>query len=669
MKQLYVLLIALISGPVFGVALDVNQPKTIVADKLEYDVKSETIKTSGKTQVTNQSGQRMTLLDAYISKNGAVSGDDVKLWLGDHVYVEADYIERNGGITTAHDALFTACDGCDDIGNAWTISASLFRHNADTRMISFHNPVFRTYYDIPVLWLPYITMVDPSVKHQTGFLYPDLESTNNMGTQINIPFYIYLSDIHDMTVKLSYLTKENPLFQLEHRFNGPHSEFRTFGSFTHNRDGDNRWHISNRDVIEMGDNVRATIFLDRASDKTYLQKYGFYNDQPYLDSGATVELFGMSGYVVADAHIFQELRESIGMSFIPNGNILPNIRGIYQTTPLFRETYAVFNTDILGVSGSKKSTQRIIGNAEIVSPWTLWGGNRVTAALSARYDLYNFHNTEMIDGTEFSGLKNRFLPSGYVEWSLPLARPSDSWTQIIEPRARLTIMREMDREQFALSNDSAGALLSDATLFSDNRFSGLDLWENGTFADYGMRWAAFNPHGHMVEIFAGQTYDFTDRADTDPNSGFHNGASDYVGRVAYNNLDWLELSNRFRLAQDTGALRHMETSARLGGGRNFISLGHIWSRQFIDALTVRDTINEYSGGIGIGLTERWSFRFDAIYNATYGRFHRHTGSLFYNHPCYFMSFGYKRDNAVKQDYVGTTTFQFRFGININGKKY
>ena len=190
-------------------------------------------------------------------------------------------------------------------------------------------------------------------------------------------------------------------------------------------------------------------------------------------------------------------------------------------------------------------SQRLIGDARIVSPWTLWGGNRITASLSARYDVYNFHHTEMIDMADFSGVRDRFLPSGYLEWSLPLFRPTDTWTQVIEPKARLTIMRHTGEDQFTLNNDSAGALLSDATLFSDNRFSGLDLWENGTYADYGVRYAAFNQDGHMFELFIGQTYDFNDRADTDPRSGFHNGASDYVGRLEYNNMKWLDLSTRF----------------------------------------------------------------------------------------------------------------------------
>lgn len=669
MKKLCPLFVMFSTAPLMAASVDFDEPKTITASKIEYDVKSESIRTSGKTEIVNSSGQRLTLTDSYISKTGdELSGDDIKLWLGQHVYVESDSITRAGDETIARHAMFTACDNCDQYGDAWQITATKIVHDMDSRMLRFYNPVLWTY-DVPLLWFPYYAMPDPGVKHKTGLLMPDFESTNKMGTQINIPVYFSLSDTHDLTFTLSYLTQENPLFKLEHRLNMAHSQYRTRGSFTHNRDGENRWHIFNDDIIELGEYARATVYLERASDKTYLQKYGFYGDQPYLDSGAKIELFGQSSYAVADAHIFQELRSNSTHYSVPSGNILPNIRAAHQTAPLFHETYMTFGADVLGISGSDASSQRLIGDARITSPWTLWGGNRLTASVAARYDIYNFNNTQMEDGDVFSGLKTRFLPSGYVEWGLPLMRAATEWTQIIEPRARLTVMRHIRDEEFALNNDSAGAFLSDSTLFSDNRFAGLDLWENGTFADYGVRMAAFNSDGRTFELFLGQSYDFTDRAATDPNSGFHNGASDYVGRVEFNNTRWLDISSRFRLAETDLSLRHMETSANIGTSRNYMTLGHIWSQRFIDLQTQGDNINEAVAGIGIQLTDRWSMRFNAIYNMTYGEFQRHTGGFFYNHPCYYFSVEYRRDNAVKEDYVGTTTFQFRFGMSIEGQKY
>ena len=669
-KKLYLFFIVLfVSADADAVSINMDEPRTITADKIEYDVKSETIKTIGNTEIINQSGQRMTLTDSYITSKGEeLSGDDIKLWLGNHVYVESNNITRKGDLTIARRATFTACDDCDEYGDAWEISTYKIVHDMNERMLKFYSPVLRTY-DIPVLWWPYFEMPDPGVKYKTGFLMPDFESTNKMGTQINVPLYVSLSDTHDMTFTFSYLTQENPLFQLEHRLNAEHSEYRTQGSFTHNRAGENRWHIFNDDVIELGEYARATVFLERASDKTYLQKYGFYDDQPYLDSGAKLELFGQSSYVVADAHIFQELRESTGVYSAPDGDILPNIRAVHQTAPLFGETYATFSADVLGISGDGTSAQRMIGDARLTTPWTLWGGNRLTASLSTRYDIYHFHNTEMIDKTMFSGFKDRFLPSGYVEWGLPLFRPTDNWTQIIEPRARITAMRKLDSETFAYSNDSAGTILTDTVLFSDNRFAGLDLWENGTYADYGVRWAAFNNEGTNFEVFLGQSYDFTEHPSTELDTGFRDGLSDYVGRVSYNNMKWLNVMSRFRLNQDTLALRHIETSANIGTSRNFFNVGHIWSQHLNTELAENININEAIIGAGIQLTNRWSMRWNAIYNLEENLFQRHTGGFFYNHPCYYLSVEYRHDNAIKEDYVGTTTFQFRFGMAINGQQY
>lgn len=671
MKKLFAFSSLLFIGTSFAAApLDVNSPKTIKSDKIEYDVKTGSVKTTGKTEITNAAGQRMTLKDSYLSSRGEeLSGDDVKIWLGQHVYIESDNITRDGADTVAHNAMFTACANCDDFGNAWEISATRITHDMDDRMLSFHNMVFHIY-DLPVLYFPYYTMPDPGVKHKSGFLIPNLQSTNNMGVQINVPLYLSFSDTHDATFTLSYLTRENPMFQLEHRLNLAHSEYRTRGSYTHNREGENRWHLFNNDVIEMGEYARASVYIARASDKTYLQKYGFYEDQPYLDSGARVELFGQSGYVVADTHVFQELRSDGWMGTVPSGNILPNIRGVYQTSPLFAETYMTFSGDVLSVIDKGTSSQRMVGESRVTSPWTLWGGNRITASVAARYDIYNFHNTDMVDGDKFSGMKNRFLPNGYVEWGVPFVRPEASgWSQTIEPRARLTIMRRTDDEQFALNNDSAGTFLSDTVLFSNNRFAGYDLWENGTFADYGMRWSAFNNDGRTVEMFFGQSYDITDRAATDLNSGFHKGGSDYVGRIGFNNSSWLDVSSRFRFNRDSFNLRHAETSAVIGSSTNYLTIGHIWARQFLDAQTLAPDTNEAMAGLGFSITDRWSIKFDAIYNWTDNIFLRHTGTLFYNHPCYYLSFGYRRDNAVREDYQGNTTFQFRFGINIEGQKY
>ncbi len=676
-KQISLLPLCLITCNSFALGVDTNSPRTIKSDKIEYNIKSEEIRASGNTEITNTSGQQIKIDNIYLNKKTTnLSAKDIELWLGSNVYIRAEDIMRMGPETIAKEAMFTACDKCDSYGNAWEIYAKKIIHDSNKKMLYFHNASFWLYNKkIPVLWLPYYEMPDPSVKYKSGFLTPSFNSTNGMGTQFNIPLYINISNRHDLTPTFSYLTKENPLFQLEHRLNYTRSEFRTRSAFTHNKAGENRWYVYNDDRIELGENARANIYINRTSDKTFLQRYGFYDYQPYLDSGAKLELFGQTSYVVADTHIFQELREPTGNQTISSGNILPNIRGVYQSAPIFKETYLTVSGDVLGVSNSHSSSQRIIGMGRITSPWTLWGGNRITISASSRYDIYNFNNTTIYNDEhqlvkDFSGVKTRFLPGGYIEWGLPLFSTDEKWTYIIEPRARLTLMdHSIKNSVFTDNNDSAGRFLSDTTLFSDKRYSGYDVWENGSFADYGVRWAAFNQK-NTLEIFVGQTYDFNPQ-DSDMNeNGFRNGFSDYVGRISYSNNDYLQFSTRFRLDRNNLSLSHAENSIYFGRNNNYLTIGHIWDSQPIDIYSSNDNdTHEIIAEAGLQITKRINIKGNVFYNIYEHVFQRHSGGIFYNHPCYYLSLEYHRDNAVKEDYIGGTTFQFKFGMSIDSKHY
>ena len=683
MKRLTASLLCLfVVNHAMALGINLDEPKTIKSEKIEYNAKSDKIEASGQTEIVNKSGQVIKLNQGTIlKKEDAMSANDIELWLGKNVYVRAEEITKKLNETIAEHAMFTACDKCDAFGNAWEISSVEFIHDKSEKMMYFHNAVFWVYNDnIPLFWLPYYAIPDPSVKYKSGLLMPSFNSTNGMGMQINIPGYINISDRHDLTPVFSILTKEKPLYQLEHRLNLDRAEFRTNGAYTHNKEGKNRWYVQNNDKIELGENARAFVYIHRSSDETFLQKYGFYDAQPYLDSGAKLELFGKTSYVVADAHIFQELRDKSSLGNILSGDILPNVRGVYQTNPLFEETYMKFTGDGLSVYGDKKSSQRLIGEGRVISPWTLWGGNRLTFSAATRYDIYNFKDIAVYapnypnnTDNSFSGVKTRFLPSGYLEWDLPFFSVQNDWTYIIEPRARLTIMEHTDNKAFfAYTNDSAGRFLADTTLFSNNRYAGYDVWENGNFADYGVQWFGFNKK-HNIEIFAGQTYDFRkhnqDKADFYEN-GFRNGFSDYVGRISYSNNNTIQLSTRFRIDKQDASLQHIENSAYLRYKRNYISLGHIWDSTPIDIYSKnnKDT-NELIAGAGLQLTNRFSIRGRAIFNIYEHIVQQHSGGIYYNHPCYYLSLEYKHDNAELQDYVGGTTYQFKFGISIDGKHY
>ena len=675
MKKIFAVccLLFAICAAAHGIGLNADEPKTIDAEKIEYDVKAKSIKTIGQTTITNKSGQKITLVDAYLGdKNVIASGERVRISLSARTLITADVIDKQDNITLATNATYTTCNECDENINAWEITASKLKHDNDVSMLTFYNPVL-WFYDVPVFWFPRMEHPDPTVKYKSGILFPTLNSTPNMGTQINLPLYLNFSDYHDATVTFSYLTGENMLYQAEHRLNADHSEFKTRGSYTHTSLGLDRWHVFNNDSADLGEHARAFAFINRASDKTYLQQYDFYNDQPFLDSGARLELFESAGYVTTGVHFFQELRTLSPGQSNPSGNILPNIHGVYQTEPVFGNTYFSFFGDVLGLNKTGSASQRLIGSGSVVSPWILPLGQKFTLAASARYDIYSFMNSPVLfQPNDFSGFRGRFLPSAYAEWSLPFIRTGDDWSHVIEPKVRLTLQQRLSTPAL-VNNDSSGSLLSDAMLFADNRLSGYDVWSNGTYADYGLNWTAFSKSDFQSDVFLGQSYDFFAPQNLDPNSGFHDGFSDYVGRLEFSAQKWFSLKNRFRFSEDGFKMRHLESIARVGEA-NYVEAGYIRATQLNSAYMLDKMISEAVLGFGTNLTGRLSFQTRVTYNITDDRIQRLNAGLYYDHPCYTMSLEFAQDGARRlyyqpgESYFGGARVRFQFALKLTEDK-
>ena len=645
----------------------------IEADRIIFNPRTNVIQTQGHTEIITTEGQTMTLRDAYLADGNVRAGDLTINW-DERTRLTAGELERNPPITNARDITFTACLLCDEDPNrvdGWTIHANRFRHDEDRKELTFWN-FWLDMYGLPILYLPWMQRPDPTVKYKSGVLEPEFGATDGMGQEFGIPIYFNFSNYHDMTVTPTIFTEENPMVKLEHRLNLDHAEFRTIGSYTYTQAGMHRWHVFHDNVVELGDNTRWVTSINRASDDTYLQRYQFYEDQPFLESTTALEIFGERGYIVTSASIFQELRgpEVAGAAAISaGGDILPRVHGVYQMG-LSNGIYSRFMGDMMRVSdlGGDTSINRILGEARIIAP-TTFASQRLTFSAAARNDFYQYNNVD----DPFAQNTHRFLASGYVDWEMPFVKEGENWTYVIRPRARLTSMSPSDNVS-VMNIDSTGALLTDASLFIDNRFTGFDLWVDGTYADYGVSWMGYNMHGQSFEVFIGQTYDFNTTHAIDPNSGFRDGASDYVGRVSISPVEYITFTNRFRLGREVGDLRHNELDVQFGN-RNFISVGYIWALQFaeMDDILIRgDSVSEGVIGAGIHFTDRWSFRGNLIYNFTDSVYQRYNAGFFYNHPCWGLEFVYQVDNAMRivdptqpeLNFMGFRSFRFNFTINM-----
>jgi LPS-assembly protein len=131
----------------------------------------------------------------------------------------------------------------------------------------------------------------------------------------------------------------------------------------------------------------------------------------------------------------------------------------------------------------------------------------------------------------------------------PMGRSGDGYQQLMEPIVALTAapsVRLVDKQP---NEDSLDVEFDETDLFSPNRFTGSDLIEGGSRVTYGMRNAITTDSGARIDVFGGESYNFTADNEFPAQSGLNGHSSDYVGRIDFAPAQWINANYGFRLAQ------------------------------------------------------------------------------------------------------------------------
>ena len=123
--------------------------------------------------------------------------------------------KKKGEITTIKKGIFTSCALNDDCP-PWSINSSEIVHDSKKKQIIYKNALLKIY-DFPVLYFPKFFHPDPSVSRQSGFLQPQLNNSNILGSSFRIPYFHVLSENKDLTFTPSIFDKDIYMIQNEYR--------------------------------------------------------------------------------------------------------------------------------------------------------------------------------------------------------------------------------------------------------------------------------------------------------------------------------------------------------------------------------------------------------------------------------------------------------------------
>ena len=582
------------------------------ADQVVYDQKKNIVRAVGHVAVMQPSGDVLfadqaeltsDLKQGFVDQLGVLFADNSRLAARDAQRYEGRYLVADHGV-------YSACDVCrekPERAPLWQIRATRITHDNVAKDVIYRDAVVEMG-GVPILYSPYFSHPDPTVKRRQGFLAPSGGFNQYVGSFARIPYYFDIAPETDATFSPTFSTKDKAQLggELRHRFANGSMIFN--GSFTHTDlkdefgvDQGQHWrgHLFGNLLFNLDDTWRTGADVAFTSDKSYLRRYNI-SSRDELTNRAFIEGFQGRDYAVSNLYYFQDLRPG---AQIAQPVVTPDFRFNALGEP--GKTLGgrwEFGGGLLATTRDRSTDRTLQGpDTRRLSLDGGWERQLVSSTgfltnLSAltRLDGYwasNVPDASQPAGTAFNRI-TRLRPFAQTDAMLryPVGRHGDGYQQIMEPIALLSIAPRVASNKLLPNEDSQSIEFDETNLFSPNRFNGIDRLEGGTRAAYGLRHSLIGDNGARIEMMAGQVYRLRAEQDFPESSGLKNRLSDYVGRIVFSPAAWFDSSYRLRVdPRDLGNIQRQELNA--SGGVNAF-------RPFVNYLLVKQTEDPLTGLFG-----------------------------------------------------------------------
>lgn len=644
------------------------------ADRLIYDQTANTVTAEGNVTLLAPNKDTIFADRAQLSgdlANGVIEG--LRMQLSDDSRIAAAGGRRIGGFRTEmRKVVYSPCKLCEkDPTRApiWQIKAYRVVHDEITKEIEYDD-AWLEFYGIPVLYTPYLSHPDPTVKRRTGFLTPSYGNDSVLGVVVRTPFYINIEPNIDLTLTPIYASNEGGVLAGEYRQLFSHARMNVkasaaYGeSSTSSRKFRGHWFLDSG--ADFSETWRGKLDIALTTDDTYLRRYGF-DARDTLVNHAQVEGFWRRSYAAFNAYAFQGLRAEDDQERIPYVAPLADINYVSEPGAL---------GDIWKLNGNLMVLTRTEGTDS--RRLSLRGGWEAPfiGPLGAVYRLYanafadGYWVVAQNDPTEpdgkFSGLTGRLFPFAGLDWRFPFVRRGERASQLIEPIAGFVVAPNVGRQNRIPNEDSLDLELDDTNVFDENRYNGIDRVEGGQRVYYGLRAGYYDDGGPRLSFFLGQSYRLREDGSIPADTGLENSFSDVVGRALAAPVPWLNVLYRFRLGTDFRVKRH-ELESRLGTKKFYINTEYVFIER-PQSLTEFNDREEVTVGARAQLTENWSvaggFRRDLSHGG--GQLYENA-SLQYKDDCLTFVVEFARRFFSDRDLAPSDSVTFRITLkNLGG---
>lgn len=659
----------------------VQRGRTLVADNVSYNLRDDIISAAGNVTLVEPGGEVM--FTEYFQLTGDFRegvARQIRMLLADRSRLRGASAQRVAGNRTDVDqGAYTACEPCakDPEGRPlWEAKADRITHDQEAKTVEYRNAWIELG-GVPVLYTPYLSHPDPTVKRQSGFLAPTPGVSNALGANITVPYFWAIDDQQDITFSPRFMfpnsgltstsTKDSgdsPLQYVvlagEHRWAGRVGRARTAASLTEDSGTKElRGHVDASGRFDVTDTWRTGYQIQRVSDDSYLRRYGYVipGNRPWLTSRPYLEGFGRQNYAMMEGFAFQGLRPEDEDDRAPL--VLPHAVFSHVGAPNRNGGFFSVDADALAYARSEGTDAgRLVTRAAWTQPYASPLGDLYSLTTSLRADGYHARDHEKF-GTANTG---RAIPQMALNWRFPFVNSSTTLPQVIEPLAMVAASPVGNNSDRIPNEDSIDFELDEINVFRPNRLPGFDRVEGGLRGAYGLRWSAYPPRGGYLNTQVAQGW----RANSDsifaPHSGFAEKLSDYLGRVDFAPSSNLHLLNRIRLDKDSLEIRRQETTVSVGPPLLRLGVSYVQlERGGIADETLLPRRQYLAYTVSSALTRYWAVMAGASHDLTDdgGLLNVH-GRLTYSDECFAFATNLRQYYATERS--GVDGFDITFNI-------
>ena len=649
----------------------IREDLTLRADKVSYDKNNDHISAQGNVILVEKNGN-VVFADKINLKEHMQDADveNIKVVLLDKTRMAAQSFHKKAdNIKVLRKAVYTPCNVCRTEAPLWQIKAGKVIHNPEDKNIEYQN-AFLEIKDLPVLYTPYFSHPDPSVKHRSGFLFPRFMSNNYLGASIQPQYFWDISPQENMIFNPILSTEKGIVYSGIFNKYFYRGELNASGTFLQDRDDDNknRGNLFLYGRYELNDYWVADTDINYASDHNYLKDISLpKKDDSWLTSRIRFQAFDYRNYASVESYYYDMLSYNLQKSNRPY--VLPIMGYENYSAP---DRYGAYTKTVLNAASvyhkEDDSTQRLTMINSWNLPYTSPYGEKYKLSASLKSDLYYIDRYLNPENEVYSGTTARIIPQIGLEWRLPFIKNTTNTSQILEPIIVAAVAPNQDNQPDKIPNeDSQDIELTDVNIFDLDRYSGYDRNDTGSRVSYGLNWSAYDKKWGRTAFLLAQTYEFNQEDNLLNQANETSHLSDYIGRVYAAPSNYFNMNYRFKIDKDDFKVNYSELSASAGSDVLRLYTSYIFFPE-ADNTSLLDSSRRQEIYLSLQskITRNWSAQIFTREDLVNKKAISHGGGITYEDECAKFSFSAEKEYSEDPSADNDITFYFSFFLKTLG---